>query len=211
MIVQEDGGRLAARNADGTFNIVLIVEGEGSTGHYSAELMSEASAAAFENVGSHPNHPANRERPEERDPMGLIGRVFNVRPGNDRGRAALIGRFRPGSPEVADYVAEFGDLLGISIFAKAEGRQRGDGKLIVESFDGAWPYRSVDIVLAAGAGGRFRLAQESLLAIESATGATQPAFSITQLAGEASAPPSLTTHSYGVHISPLRDYLKDAS
>lgn len=222
MILRETqaGARLSARNADGTFPVVIVTEGEGSTGVYPARLMNEASAAAFENVGSHPNHPADPQKPQQRNPMGLIGRVVDVRRGEDRGKRALTGRFKPGSPEVAAYVEQFADLLAISIYARGIFASRSDdGKPIIESFDASWPYRSVDVVLAAGAGGRFALARESLLAIESATGAASPTarggrdFSITRFATAAAVerhasadPDPGVVHSFAVHVSPLRNY-----
>lgn len=164
------GSRLRARNADGTFDIVLITEGEGSTAHYSAELMNEASAAAFTNVGSHPNHPADPTKPEHRNPMGMIGRVIDVKPDVVDGLKALTGKFKPANEDVANYVEQFADLLSVSVFNKAFGDEGPDGKFVAEEWQADWPYRSVDIVLAGGRGGRFQLAQESLRGIETSLG-----------------------------------------
>lgn len=209
VLLQESAGRVrTARNTDGTFNIVLITEGEGSTGIYSAELMNEHSAATFENVGSHPNHPVDSAQPERRDPMGLIGRVIEIHPGDDRGKRALLGRFKPANEQVAEHVHEFWDILAVSIFCRAFGEKNAAGKLVTESFDSSWPYRSVDIVLAAGAGGRFTLAKESLIAIESATDIPSPAVIaggaafLTQLVENRAKPPA-DTHSFAVHTPPL--------
>lgn len=217
MILRESAGHLRARNADGTFNIVLIVESEGSMAVYPPDLMSEASAAAFENVGSHPGHPVDHEKPEHRSPMGLIGRVIDVHPGEDRGKRALLGKFKPGNDEVASYVEEFADLLAVSIYAQGRYTEYKAGKPVIHAFVAAWPYTSVDIVLAAGAGGRFQLAQESFLAIESTAGAasatarTAGGFSITQFAAGVGAtaatdPDPGAAHSFAVHVSPLRNY-----
>jgi len=177
LLESQPGARLTAKNDDGSFRIVLITEGEGSTGVYGAEVMNEHSASVFENIGSHPNHPADATRPDQRSPLGLIGRITDVVVGEDGGKAALIGNFHPGNADIAAYVEEFQDLLAFSIYCAAFGQKNDKGKTVVESFDGSFPYRSVDLVLAAGRGGRFQLAQESLLAIESSLGVaagTQP-------------------------------------
>ena len=172
ILLQESRGgtRLTSKNSDGTFNITIIREGVGSTGIYSAELMSEASAAVFNNIGSHPGHPADLEHLDQRNPMGMIGRVLDVRPGEDGGRKALVGKFKPANAQVEQYVEEFQDILDFSIFCSAFGDKDDSGRTVVESFNGDFPYRSVDLVLAGGAGGRFQVAQESLLAIESSLG-----------------------------------------
>ncbi len=187
LLETQGGGRLAGRNADGTYAIVLLTEGKGTSGTYPPELMNEHSASVFENVPTHPNHPVDKTKPEDRSPIGMIGRVTNVSVGTDKGKAALLGKFRPGNEDVAKYVEEFGDLLGFSIYCLAKstrpdmlasaafgggmlGRGAAGPSQIVEEFDADFPYRSVDLVLAAGRGGRFQLAQESLLAIESAIG-----------------------------------------
>ena len=166
----QESVKLAPKSADGTYPIVIITEGEGSSGIYGGHLFEEgASEHVFENVPSFLDHPIDPAKPHLRSVNSIGGRVSDVHVGEDDGRAALLGNFKP-RKEYAEFVEEFADVLGISIFCGADGDVMEDGRLAVESFDGTDPYRSVDIVVAAGRGGRFKRAEESLRVIESSLG-----------------------------------------
>lgn len=163
---------LAPKRADGSYPVILITEGEGSTGRYSRELL-ENSEGVFSGVASFLNHPIDPEHPEQRDVNTIAGRFGAVRAEEREGAMALSTDFTPRS-EYAAFLEEFADILGLSVYCGAKGTVLEDGRLDVESFDAKDPYRSVDIVVAAGRGGRFERATESLRAIESSLG-TPPA------------------------------------
>lgn len=164
----QEAASLTKKSADGTYRVVLITEGEGSTGIYSPELI-EKSATLFENVASFINHPIDPAAPQKRDLNSLAGRVSNVTVGEDQGKRALLGDFKPRA-EYASLFEEFSDIIGLSIFSRAAGETMPDGRIRVEEFAASDPYRSVDAVVAAGRGGRFKRAEESLRAIESSLG-----------------------------------------
>lgn len=164
----QEAATLAAKKSDGTYSVVIISEGEGSTGRYSAELLQK-SAHVFENVPSFINHPVDPAAPHKRDLNTIAGRVTDVTVGEDGGKVALLGKFKPRA-EYASLFEDFADIIGLSIFAGADGEVMEDGRLDVTAFDDADPYRSVDAVVAAGRGGRFKRAEESLRAIESSLG-----------------------------------------
>lgn len=169
----QESVKLAPKKADGSYPIVIITEGEGSSGVYRDHLFTEgASEHVFEGVPSFMDHPIDPAKPHLRSVNSIGGRVSGVHIGEDDGKAALLGEYKP-RKEYAEFVEEFADTLGISIFCGAEGEVMEDGRLDVDAFDGEDPYRSVDIVVAAGRGGRFKRAEESLRVLESSLGIPQ--------------------------------------
>lgn len=169
-IYVQEAAKLSARNDDGTYDVVIITEGTGSTGVYSGDLMRDDQAALFENAPSFMNHPIDPSKPYQRDVMSISGRFFNLRAGVSEGKKAILAKFKPRS-EYVSFLEEFSDVLGLSIFSLANGEEKDDsGRLIVESFADEDPYRSVDIVVAAGRGGKFARAEESARAIEASLG-----------------------------------------
>jgi len=167
-IFVQEAATLAPKRSDGTYPVVLIDEGRGSTGIYSAELLKN-SAHVFEGVPSFINHPIDPSKPHERDLNNIAGRISNVRVEERKGKVALVGTYKPRT-EYASLFEEFGDIIGLSIFCGAAGDVLEDGRVSVQEFDATDPYRSVDAVVAAGRGGRFERASESLRAIESSLG-----------------------------------------
>lgn len=164
----EHGTLVEAKGKDGVFPIRIITEGKGSSGVYSRELL-EQYGSVFANRAMHMNHPKDPSAPWERDILGIAARTGEVRVGEDeQGRAALYTDAKV-RKEYREFVEEFGDLIGVSIFASGEGREE-DGEYIVESFDGEDPYTSVDFVVAAGRGGRVEQMIESYRAIETSAG-----------------------------------------
>lgn len=166
-----------AKSASGTYRVRLIDEGEGSSGSYSRELI-ESSAHVFEGVPSFFDHPINPEAPHERSVLTIGGRISNVTAEyiEEEDKTALFGDFKPRA-EYEPFIEQFADVIGLSIYCGAYGDQMDDGRFAVESFDGEDPYRSCDLVVAAGRGGKFERAKESLRAIESRIGtsnATKP-------------------------------------
>lgn len=165
----QEAARLAPKSADGTYPVVIITEGEGSSGSYSAELL-EHSESVFANTPSFLNHPIDPSKPHLRDVNTIAGRLGDVRVGEDGGKRALLSAFKPRDEKVAQFIDDFGDIIGLSIYCQAEGEEMDDGRIRVTEFDASDPYRSVDIVVAAGRGGKFQRAEESLRAIESSLG-----------------------------------------
>lgn len=169
----QEAAKLAPKKSDGTYPIVIITEGEGSSGSYGPHLFEEgASEHVFENVASFLNHPIDPQKPHLRPVESIAGRILNVTVGEDQGKRALLGDYKP-RKEYAEFLDEFGDIVGLSIFCGAEGELLQDGRLKVTEFDATDPYRSVDVVVAAGRGGRIKRAEESLRAIESSLGLPQ--------------------------------------
>lgn len=164
----QEASRLAEKSADGSFRVVLITEGVGSTGVYSSDLM-DASAHVFENAPSYMDHPIDPEKPHERPVLSIGGRFSNVVAEDGPHGRQLAADFKPRA-EYRPLFEEFGDILGLSIFCGAYGEKDDTGRVVVESFDDTDPYRSVDVVVAAGRGGRFKRAEESLRSIESSLG-----------------------------------------
>lgn len=165
----QEAARLAEKTSDGSYRVILITEGTGSTGVYSADLMN-ASEHVFENAPSYMDHPIDPERPQDRPVLSIGGRFANVTAEDGPFGRQLAADFKP-REEYRSLFEEFGDILGLSIFCGAYGEKDETGRVVVESFDAEDPYRSVDVVVAAGRGGRFKRAQESLRAIESSLGA----------------------------------------
>lgn len=169
--VQEAASLPKVKTADGVYSVVLISEGEGSSGKYSAELIQN-SAHVFEGRGSYLNHPIDPAKPHLRPVEGITGRISNVHVGEDDGKVALLADYTPDKWH-AEWVAEYADLIALSIYCGADGEVMEDGRLDVHSLDDQDPYRSVDLVSAGGRGGRFKRAEESLRAIESSLGIPQ--------------------------------------
>lgn len=169
-----ENAKLGKRDADGSYPLILITEGEGSSGRYSAELMDN-SEHVFEGVPSFANHPIDPQRPHERDVNSIVGRVYGVAAEDGKLKDGtpvrqLAGRLKPRA-EYVEFLEEFGDIVGFSIYCGlAEGMELDDGRFDVHEFDAEDPYRSVDLVVAAGRGGRIKRAGESLRAIESSLG-----------------------------------------
>lgn len=164
-----ESGRLAPKNDDGTYPITIITEGLGSTGFYSRELL-ESQAHIFTNSLSFMDHPVDPAEPWKRSVKDIGGRIVGqTYAQEENGVMTVKGNYKPRA-EYASFIEEYGDAIGLSIYRGATGTQREDGRIQVESFDESDPYGSVDIVVAAGRGGKFDRAAEALRAIESSLG-----------------------------------------
>jgi len=164
-----ESGRLAPKNDDGTYPITIITEGKGSTGIYSRALL-ENQAHIFSNSLSFMDHPVNADKPWERSVKDIGGRIVGATYAQEEnGQMTVKGNYKPRA-EYAAFIEEYADAIGLSIYRGASGTVQEDGRLLVESFDESDPYASVDIVVAAGRGGKFDRAAEALRVIESSLG-----------------------------------------
>lgn len=140
---------------DGSWAVRLISEGRGSSGVYTRELL-ENYYHAFDDVLSFLNHPAGS--PTERNFTEIAGRIKanSVRfVEEEDGTGAIYGDYLP-DPQYADKLERYKDKLGLSIYISGTGYiEESSGDFIVETFDADDPFRSVDIVHAPGAQGRF--------------------------------------------------------
>lgn len=151
-----------------TYPVRIINEGVGSSGVYNRALFTPANAKALENSLSFMNHPLDPEKPHLRPPGDIAGRLVGAVEAKEvDGLMGFYGDFKP-NPERAAFIAEYADVLGLSVYIGAE-FDVVNGQHVVESFDGKDPYKSVDIVVAAGRGGRFERATEAYKSIESSS------------------------------------------
>jgi hypothetical protein len=163
-------GRLAEANATserGVYDITIITEGEGSSGIYKREMLEANAHVWSKGTKGFIDHPTDPNKPWERSLESLASKfIDDARYVEEDGVAKLKTRIKVREKYI-DFVEEFKDTIGLSIFCGAYGEEDpATGKTVVEEFDAEDPYRSVDLVVAAGRGGRFDLAMESYRKIE---------------------------------------------
>lgn len=142
---------------DGTWRVRLINEGKGSSGYYSAELL-ESYKHAFDNSISFLNHPS--AGPEARNFTEIAGRVIGET-WTERAEDGTLGVYANWMPD-PDHkrkLETYKDRLGLSIYISGSGESAEDGTFRVTEFDAEDPFRSVDVVIAAGRGGRFEITE----------------------------------------------------
>lgn len=143
--------------ANGVRRAILISEGLGSSGYYGPEFFTQENADALANSLSFPGHPD--WSPEYRDPLsaiGWVGQTVTVEKDEVSGLHAFVSDYHVGQskPEVNAYLEEFGPRLGLSIYIEGEGDlDANTGLFHVKTLNGNDPYKSVDLVVAAGRGG----------------------------------------------------------
>lgn len=155
-------------SGDGTWKVRLISEGKGSSGVYTASLL-ENHHHAFDNVLSFKNHPTGWDGPESRDFTMIAGQIVGETwvESDDRGLKAVYGNYMP-DPEHKDKIERYKDKLGLSIFIEGSGYwDEAADEFIVDWFNPADPYASLDVVIAPGARGKFMESMRSFY--ESAT------------------------------------------
>lgn len=163
--IRESNAKVTASEGKGIYEVTLITEGQGSSGYYSKELLEEYGALTFnENRPMFANHPTDEEFDNGRDITKLMARTIEAaRVVEEDGVAKLKSKIKV-RPEWQDFVEEYKDVIGLSIFASGEAREgevNGQKTMIVESFDYTDPYRSIDFVVAAGRGGKVDRMVES--------------------------------------------------
>lgn len=140
-----------------TWKVRLINEGRGSSGVYSASLL-ENYGHAFNNAVSFLNHPSGG--PESRNFTELVGKVVGATwtERAEDGTLGVYANWEP-DPDHREKLNRYRENLGLSIYISGTGSEDENGDFLVESFDADDPFRSVDVVMAAGRGGRFELTE----------------------------------------------------
>lgn len=161
--------------------VCLISEGSGSSAEYPASFFTQENADRLAGSLSFPGHPVDLDHPEYRDPFTAVGSIGEkvVIETDAAGKRAFWGEFIPSKskPTVAGYLAEYGPKLGLSIYSESEGYEdRNTGRWVAERLVEHDPYRSVDVVVAAGRGGKFdvKVAEGLVRVIESSGGNVPP-------------------------------------
>lgn len=140
---------------DGAWKVRLISEGQGSSGFYSRALL-EGFHSVLNDVLSFKNHPGEWEGPESRDFTMIVGEILGETwvEDDERGLAAVYGWYLP-DPEYKEKIERYKNKIALSIYAMGEGSHNEDtGRFEVTSFEED-PYNSLDVVIAAGARGKF--------------------------------------------------------
>lgn len=140
---------------DGAWKVRLISEGQGSSGFYSRELL-ENHYEVFNDILSFNNHPTGWDGPEARSFTEIVGEISGDVwvEDDERGMAAITGWYLP-DPQYKEKLDRYKSKLGVSIYAMGEGEfDENTGNFNVISFEED-PYNSLDVVIAAGARGKF--------------------------------------------------------
>jgi hypothetical protein len=154
-------------SADGSFRVCLLSEGIGSSAEFRPEFFTQENADALAGSLSFPGHPQYND-PTTRDPMAAIGQIsesVTVERDPETNLIGFWGEYMPASsrPDVGAYLKEFGTKLGLSVFIDSDGQEDPETyRWIPRNFYGDDPYKSVDLVVAAGRGGKFEKVAESL-------------------------------------------------
>lgn len=153
----EAASLLSAPSNEGTWKVRLINEGRGSSGIYSRELL-ENYGHAFNNSVSFLNHPT--AGPETRNFTEIVGRIVGET-WTERAEDGTVGVYANWEPD-EDHrrkLEKYKENLGLSIYIAGNGQVDENGDFRVTEFDAEDPFRSVDVVIAAGRGGRFELTE----------------------------------------------------
>lgn len=187
--LNESGVLLESESGSGARKAILISQGLGSSGYYGPEFFSQENADALAGALSFPGHPEMWSDGSSRDPLSAIawiGESVTIEE-DEVGAKRFVSTYNvaESKPDVSAYLKEFGKKLGLSIFIEGEGEYDSTTNVFtIKTLNGADPYRSVDLVVAAGRGGAllegakpgtknaFAEAQRKLLALgESQTSA----------------------------------------
>lgn len=174
-----ESGTIVRDTASKSFRVCLITEGIGSSAEFPREFFIAENAKELAGALSFPNHPLNLERPDHRDPLSAIGHIGeNVTIEEHEGKLGFWGEFIPSKskPQIAEYLNEYAAKLALSVYADSDGHEdAATGRWIAESITPNDPYRSVDLVIAAGRGGKFdtRLAESYRRVVEASASAEE--------------------------------------
>lgn len=150
-----ESATLVEAPAEGPWHIRIMSEGKGSSGIYSAELL-ENYHKAFSDALSFENHPTGFDGPESRNFTQIVGQVVGETwtDIDERGKKTIDANWDP-DPDHRERLTRYKDKLGLSIYIEGDGHIDEDGEFVVDSFNEHDPYKSVDVVIAAGRGGKF--------------------------------------------------------
>lgn len=154
------------------FRVCLISEGSGSSADFERSFFVAENAERLKGALSFPGHPFDIDHPEHRDPLSAIASIGDeITIEEHNGKMGFWGEYIPAQsrPDVASYLMEYGTKLGLSIYSDSEGHESASGKWVAEALTADDPYRSVDLVVAAGAGGKFDRVAEALRLITEAS------------------------------------------
>lgn len=166
----EQGTLGSATATPGIFPITIISEGEGSTGIYDRAMLLENVDAFTKGTKSFIDHPKDPSKPWERSLTTIAGKLHgDAVYVEENGVAKLKGDLKVDKRWI-EFVEEYKDEIGISIYIDAYGEKNDSGKVVVEGFVKGDPYASIDLVVAAGRGGRFDSMIESYRQIENSLG-----------------------------------------
>lgn len=170
-----EAGTISADATGTSFRVCLIREGKGSSASFPREFFIEENATALAGSLSFPGHPERLWAPENRDPLSAIGSIAeNVTIELDA-ETNLMGlwstyRVAESKPEIGPYLKEFSQKLGLSIYIDTDGYiDDVTGTFVATRLYADDPYKSVDLVVAAGAGGKFDRVAEALRRITEAS------------------------------------------
>lgn len=151
---------------DGTWEVRLISEGQGSSGIYTRELLENHHKALDDSL-SFRNHPTGWDGPQSRDFTMIAGQVVGETwlAEDERGLLAVHGKYLP-DPEYRDKIERYKDKLGLSIYIEGSGYENDNGDFVVDWLNPQDPYKSIDVVIAPGARGKF---MESMKQVYSTT------------------------------------------
>lgn len=152
--LHESVGSLPAEPlGDGLFDVTVIKPGWGSSGYYSEAMLREHGPKVFtRGVAMFANHPTEEEFSRGRDVTKIMAKIHEDARWED---GKLKAKIKVGAP-YREFVEEYMETIGLSIFVEGNGvRGEAEGRsgFIVESLSENDPYRSLDFVVAAGAGG----------------------------------------------------------
>lgn len=150
-----EAATLVEATDDDTWRVKLINEGKGSSGTYPAETL-EKFHNAFNGALSFENHPSWMDGPENRNFTQIVGNVVGETwvERDEQGKMAVYANWSP-DPDHKDRLTRYKKNLGLSIYIEGDGHVDDDGEFVVDFFNEHDPYKSVDVVIAAGRGGRF--------------------------------------------------------
>lgn len=164
----EASGAPSKSLGNGVFEAKIIQTGWNKSGtrYYSESLLEDFGPQTFKSgTLCFANHPTDDEFANGRDLGAIMGRLVSDA---EYREGALWAKVKV-RPQHIEFVEEYKDSIGMSIFASGDGTDgEAEGKkgLIVESFVTDDPYTSVDFVVAAGAGGKVERMLESFKASE---------------------------------------------
>lgn len=171
------GAITGEKNRDGLIPIRILTEGIGSRAEYPREVLAESGVKSF-TAGTlmFINHPKDVMKPWERDLNTVAARLVEDAVYREvDGEAGLWSYAKPRNAQVAEFLEEYKDSIGVSVYNDAKTHKNmATGRMVVDEFVVDDPYKSIDFVIAPGRGGGIETRVfESLRTVEHSLGATE--------------------------------------